>query len=179
VNFEQLLLFSIIGYLIDIGLNLVMVKFILKSDASVGSIAFFEWLHDSVTFASGFLLGLSIISISILHVGEDLGFTGVWIVISYFLARKILGFDSVTKTLGFLGFDTVLDYGLGGFIAVPAGLTLFSVVPVSTSPTVTHAVASPLSLRPLIFIIGAVLVLIIVAVRKKQGEDGDLIMDED
>jgi len=71
VNFEQLLLFSIIGYLIDIGLNLVMVKFILKSDASVGSIAFFEWLHDSVTFASGFLLGLSIISISILHVGLD------------------------------------------------------------------------------------------------------------
>ena len=124
----------------------------------------------TVTFASGFLLGLSIISISILHVGEDLGFTGVWLVISYFLARKILGFDSVTKTLGFLGFDTVLDYGLGGFIAVPAGLTLLSVVPVSTSPTVTHAVAAPFSLRPLIIIVGVVLVLIIVAIRKKKAK---------
>ena len=179
MNFEQLLFWSIVGYGVDIVLNLIMVRFLLKSDASVASVAFFEWIHDSVTFFSGFLLGLSIISISILHIGEDLAFTGVWLVISFFLAKWILGFSSNIKTLGFLGFDTVLDYGLGGFIAVPAGLTLFSVVPVSTSPTVTHAVASPLSLRPLIFIIGAVLVLIIVAVRKKQGEDGDLIMDED
>jgi len=179
VNFEQLLLFSIIGYLIDIGLNLVMVKFLLKSDASVGSIAFFEWLHDTVTFASGFLLGLSIISISILHVGEDLGFTGVWLVISYFLARKILGFDSVTKTLGFLGFDTVLDYGLGGLISVPAGLSLLSVVPVSSTAATHDAATAPLSLRPLIIIVGAVLVLAIVAIRRREGEDPDLITEED
>jgi len=179
VNFEQLLLFSIIGYLIDIGLNLVMVKFILKSDASVGSIAFFEWLHDTVTFASGFVLGLSIISISIIHVGEDLGFTGVWIVISYFLARKILGFDSVTKTLGFLGFDTVLDYGLGGLISVPAGLSLLSVVPVSSTAATHAAATAPLSLRPLIVIVGAVLVLAIVAIRRREGEDPDLVTEED
>ena len=125
MNFEQLLLWSIVGYGVDIVLNLVMVRFVLKSDASIASVAFFEWIHDSVTFFSGFLLGLSIISISILHIGEDLAFTGVWLVISFFLAKWILGFGSNIKTLGFLGFDTVLDYGLGGFIAVPAGLTLF------------------------------------------------------
>src|SRR5271157_1668062 len=104
MNLETLLFWSIVGYLVDIGLNLVMVRFVLKSDASVASVAFFEWLHDSVTFFSGFILGLSIISISILHIGEDLAFTGVWLVISFFLARRILGFSSNLKTLGFLGF---------------------------------------------------------------------------
>jgi len=178
VNFEQLLLFSIVGYLIDIVLNVVMVRFILKTEASVGSVAFFEWLHDSVTFIGGFILGLSIISISILHVGEDLAFTGVWLVISYFLARRILGFDSLPKTLGFLGFDTALDYGLGGLISVPAGLSLLSVVPVSSTAATHAAAAAPLSLRPLIIIIGAVIVLAIVAIRKKQGEDVDLVTEE-
>ena len=153
MNIEQLLLWSIVGYLVDIALNLVMVRFVLKSDASIASVAFFEWLHDSVTFFSGLILGLSIISISILHIGEDLAFTGVWLVISFFLAKWILGFDSKLKTLGFLSFDTALDYGLGGLIAVPAGLNLFSVVPVASSAA-THAAAAPLSLRPLIVLIG-------------------------
>ena len=178
MNFEQLLFWSIVGYGVDIVLNLVMVRFLLKSDASVASVAFFEWIHDSVTFFSGFVLGLSIISISILHVGEDLAFTGVWLVISYFLARKILGFDTVPKTLGFLAFDTVLDYGLGGLIAVPAGLSLLSVLPVSKSAAVTHTATSPLSLRPVIIIISAALLLLIVATRKARDEDLELITEE-
>jgi len=64
-------------------------------------------------------------------------------------------------------------------ISVPAGLSLLSVVPVSSTAATHAAATAPLSLRPLIIIVGAVLVLAIVAIRRREGEDPDLITEED
>lgn len=177
MHIAQIAFWSIIGYVIDIILNIVVVRFLLRTGASVSSIAFFEWIHDTVTFLCGFFLGLSIMSISLNSILETLVFTGGWTAATFFMARYILGFDSVKKTLAFLGLDTAFDYGLGGLIAVPAGLTLFSVVPVSTA-TSAAAKASPLSLRPVIVATGLVLLLVIVGFQKVRGIDVEIITEE-
>ncbi|MDG6999042.1 MAG: hypothetical protein JRN15_08005 [Nitrososphaerota archaeon] len=176
MNLLQIALWAVVGYLIDIALNILVVRFLLRTDATVSSVAFFEWIHDTVTFACGLFLGLSVLSISVSDIGYSLLFTGLWTIASFFMAKIVLGLESNGKVLVFLGIDTVFDYGLGGLASVPAGLSLLSTVPVaSTSAT---ANASPLSLRPVIVIVGAIILFVTIAIRKSRGEDADIITDE-
>lgn len=178
MNFVWLVVISIVGYLIDLALNFVIARYILKSNATVASVAFFEFLHNFVTFFSGLIFGLSIISLSGTIVLQSGIFIVAWFIVSFFLVRKILGFESVKKTLAYLGADTVLDYGLGGIAAIPAGLFLLSTIPTTTS-TSPASHLSPLSLRPAVLILGLVIVIGLIFIQRAHGEQVDVIAEEE
>lgn len=170
----EFVLIIIAGYVIDIMLNLLVVKLVLHVDSSVTNIAIFEWIHDSLNFLAGLFLGLSVLSLSAGNLIESAVFTGVWTVASYFLAKYLIGFESAAKTLAFLGMDTVFDFALGAMIVIPIGignlsLGLFSSLPQSGVASDLALTSTPLSFSPVVIIVSTLFGIAMLFVKVRQS----------
>jgi hypothetical protein len=181
MDYLTLIAVAVGGYALDLLLGYAILKLLLKAHAGIQSLGFFEFIHNAVTFGLGLFLGVSVIALHPGEIGLSVAVFVGWFVFSFFLVRWILGLASIKKNLTFLATDTLLDYGVGSIASVPAGLTLFSTV---GAPVVTggHTVPSllPLSLRPIILIVGAVFALSILlfAELTKEPVEETIIAEE-
>jgi cytochrome c biogenesis protein CcdA len=163
-----------LGLFVDVFLNWIVVKYVLRTKSTATQIVVFEVIHNTFSFSLGYYLSFSLLTVGLLGIGEAAGLVVAWVLFSSALAWKIIGINTLPKLGAFLTLDTGMDYLLGAVFAIPAAATIVLM------PQVSAALPGfgPLSLRTESLLIGPLLVAFYYSIDKRVlGEKPRLYAD--
>lgn len=164
------LAWSSVGLVVDFFLSYIILKTFINRKATFTELAFFETIHNSVSFGLAFFLGFSVFSVTG-TLDLSVGLLAVWTVASLGLAYFILGLRKVRDAGAFVAVDSAIDYFMGGAFAIPAAASL--VAPHIVGP----ALSSLFSLGPIAMLEGPVILVVVALAQKRLGENPKLVAD--
>ena len=163
---------SSIGLAVDFGISYAILKAFINQKATFTELAFFETIHNSISFGLAFFLGFSVLSLSSTDLDISIGLLVTWTLVSVGLAYVILGLHKPKQVGAFITFDTALDYFMGGIFAVPAAATLLPNLS-QLAPQVSNFIA----LGPLTMLEGPVILVAVALVQRRLHEKVQLVAD--
>ena len=164
---------SSVGLVVDFALNFFILKAFINQKATFAELAFFETIHNSVSFGLAFFFGFSVLSLTTATIDLSVGLLATWMLASVGLAYYILGLHTPKQVGAFIAADTALDYLMGGVFAVPSAATLAVPQLSQASP----AISGIFAFGPITMLEGPVIIAVVVLVQWRTGQKPKLVAD--
>ena len=161
---------SSVGLLVDFAISYAILKAFINQKSTFTELAFFETIHNSVSFGLAFFLGFSVLNLSTKTLDLSVGLLAVWTVASVGLAYFILGLHRPKQVGAFITMDTAIDYFMGGVFAVPAAAAL---LPTQVAPVVMNIV----SFGPVAMLEGPLILIAVAYAQRRMGGKPKLVAD--